>query len=131
MAKSRRRSRAERRTRNEKVRHERRNDNNEPLLISSTKNGHDLVITLENIAVAENSFTIEDHFSHVFNPHSIDRVIFDLAKVPFMDSTSLGLLVDLKKKVNNAGAHFFITNPSPQVRWLIDTLRLNHILAVV
>lgn len=52
------------------------------------------------------------------------KVIVDLGKVEFMDSTGLGLLVILNKKMESTGGELFLRNVPEDVMVLIRTTRL-------
>ena len=131
MTRIRRFSRAERRKNSDIVELERRKNDTNPLEITALNSSRDLIINLRNPVVAENSFMIREFVERVLDPHMVERVIVDLKDVPFIDSSGLGVLVDVKKKVNRDGVDFFLTNPREHVLWLIDTLLLDRILPIL
>ena len=67
----------------------------------------------------------------MIHPQSVNKVVVDLKGVPFIDSTALGVLVDLKKELDTLGIDFVVANPSKQVRWLIDLMLLDKVLRIV
>lgn len=131
MAEYRRQSRAERRQRNRQVPVERRNITPPELVISSLESNRTLMVHLENRFIADNSFELKEYLNNVLNPHSIDRVVLNIEKVPYMDSTALGLLVDIKRNLNDLGVEFCLKNPSNQVSWLLEILMLDRVLPVI
>jgi anti-anti-sigma factor len=55
---------------------------------------------------------------------TVERLVFDLADVTFMDSSGLAVLV----RAENAGARVEVQNPSPAVRVILVTTGLQHFL---
>ena len=131
MAEYRRQSRAERRQRNKEVPVDRRTITPPELVLSSQESNRTLTVNLENRFIADNSFELKEYLNNVLNPHSIDRVILHIEKVPYMDSTALGILVDIKRNLNELGVEFCLKKPSHQVSWLIEILMLDRVLPVI
>ena len=48
------------------------------------------------------------------------HVIFNMAGVPFIDSTAMGLLALNHQKFQKAGGRISLVNPQPEVRLLLD-----------
>ena len=42
-----------------------------------------------------------------------EKVVFDLKRISFMDSTGIGFLIGRYKKFNRYGVPVYLTNPSP------------------
>lgn len=55
-----------------------------------------------------------------------ERVVVDLAEVPFIDSSGLSALLTPRR----AGAELVVQNPSPRVRALLDLVGVPGIIAV-
>lgn len=131
MVEYRRRSRAERRRKKEERADERRKMHLPPVKIENEQRGRLIRFYLKNPMVAENCYEVKDYIWRSINPPLVDRVIVDLSGVPFMDSTALGLIVDIKKQLGQVGVEFLIANPTKQVRLLIETLLLDKILKII
>ena len=58
------------------------------------------------------------------------RVVLDLAKVAFVDSTGLSLLVAADRWTREQGGWFRIAEPADQLRRLLSTTNLDRRLAV-
>ena len=56
------------------------------------------------------------------------RVVVDLTKVGFMDSSGLGALVAGLKRTRQAGGDLRIASPQEQVRMVLDLTNLDRIL---
>jgi anti-anti-sigma factor len=128
----RRHSRAERRKEpTKRIPFDRRKKIRNQLEVRTEKNDHKIVIFAVHEMVAENCQAIRDTLEESMNPQDIKHVILDIKDVPFMDSVAVGMLVDLKQQLSTLKIDFAISRPSPQVRWLIEILRLDRILRVV
>lgn len=56
------------------------------------------------------------------------RLILDLGRVPFIDSSGLGALVGGLKQARDAGGDLRIARPLPEVLDLLSLMRLDRIL---
>ncbi|WP_097461386.1 STAS domain-containing protein [Mangrovitalea sediminis] len=59
---------------------------------------------------------------------SVKKITLDLAKTRYMDSSALGMLVQLKKKCDEAGKGVAIVNATGQVR---ETLEIANIQKLI
>ena len=55
------------------------------------------------------------------------KLIIDMARVDFVDSSGLGSLVGALKLVNNRGGDIKIVSPRPEVRTIFELTRLHRI----
>ena len=58
------------------------------------------------------------------------QVLLDFARVTFIDSTGLGMLVKSHRAAETAGARFAVVHPTPQTRKLIRVLGLDQLLHI-
>ena len=58
------------------------------------------------------------------------RVLLDFAKVTFIDSTGLGVLVKSHRAAEATHARFAVVHPTPQTRKLIRVLGLDQLLHI-
>jgi anti-anti-sigma factor len=58
------------------------------------------------------------------------QVLLDFAKVTFIDSTGLGVLVKSHRAAEAVDARFCVVHPTPQTRKLIQVLGLDQLLHV-
>jgi anti-sigma B factor antagonist len=61
----------------------------------------------------------------------VTNVILDLARLNFMDSTGLGVIVTEHKRVQRAGGTLTVFSPSSPVRRLFEITGLAHHLDIV
>lgn len=58
----------------------------------------------------------------------IDRVVFNLKDLSFMDSTGIGMLIGRYKKLKKSGISVFIENPSVATEKIIEVSGLYKIM---
>ncbi|MDQ7831702.1 MAG: STAS domain-containing protein [Desulfovibrionaceae bacterium] len=58
------------------------------------------------------------------------EVVADLSGVTFMDSSGIGFLIGLRRRAESSGRRFRLQNPSPQIKKLLDMLRLSDFFAM-
>ena len=58
------------------------------------------------------------------------RLVVDLSKVTFCDSSGLGAFVRLKKRIDAADGRFALAGPSPTVRTILDVTGLAEVVGV-
>ncbi len=56
------------------------------------------------------------------------NLVFNLARVSFVDSSGLGVLLGRYKRVSKQGGKVFIVSPQPQVRKVLDLSGLLRIM---
>jgi anti-sigma B factor antagonist len=59
-----------------------------------------------------------------------NRLIFDLKRVDFIDSSGLSVLVSALKAANNDTGEVLLLSPNDAVRSLIELTRLHHIFEI-
>ena len=60
--------------------------------------------------------------------HGAPRVVLDLGRVPFIDSSGLGALVGGLKQARDAGGDLRIARPQPEVLDILSLMRLDRVL---
>ena len=61
----------------------------------------------------------------------VRRIVIDLGAVEFIDSSGLGLLVNVQRRVEHVTAHLVIVEPAERVRRVFEITRLDRQLALV
>ncbi len=78
----------------------------------------ELVVSRSEEAKAFLTATVEDGHS---------QLVVDLAKMTFIDSSGLGVLIGAKKVANNAGGDVRLCGLSPQVQTIFQLTRLDRV----
>ena len=63
--------------------------------------------------------------------HQPKRLILNLEKVPYMDSSAIAVLVESLQKMRKISGRIFLTNLQPRVKGLIEIARLDTIFTLV
>lgn len=70
-------------------------------------------------------------FNDIFIKDSYKKVIFDMSKLTFMDSTGIGLILSGYKKLRNKNVPTFITAPNKQIDKIIRVSGLYTIMPLI
>jgi N-acetylglucosaminyldiphosphoundecaprenol N-acetyl-beta-D-mannosaminyltransferase len=58
--------------------------------------------------------------------NELRHCVLDMGQVQFIDSTGVGLLIRLQKKIRADGRHLVLLAPTPMVRRALELMRLQH-----
>lgn len=58
------------------------------------------------------------------------KTVIDLGRVKFVDSSGCGALVEMHKHFQTGGGGLRLCNPAPNVKTLLDMVRLNRVLGL-
>lgn len=61
----------------------------------------------------------------------LKRVIIDLAQVSYIDSSGVGTLVELKRRLDRSDGRVVLVALQPRVRSVFEITRLDHFFAIV
>jgi anti-sigma B factor antagonist len=73
---------------------------------------------------------LEDHVSQL-KKDGVDRIIFEMSGVDFVDSAGLGMLTQSYSIFNNGGGKFVLTGITERVSQILKLTRLDTILPIV
>ena len=59
------------------------------------------------------------------------KLVLNLEKVPYVDSSAIAVMVEALQKLRKAGGKVYLTNLSPRVKGLLEIARLDSIFSVV
>ena len=91
-------------------------------------NFSDIVELPERLSMAQASSIREGLHELVEQGHS--NLILDLAKVNFMDSSGLSVLLSARKSVTQKNGQVVLLSPSAEARLLIELTRLNEVFDI-
>lgn len=109
---------------------ERRKQVRRDVLVSQRLKENILLVTLENELVTENIHPVREELQRVIDEPQITRIVINMKKVPFVDSMSVGVLLELHQLFAKAGKKMILLNVTPQVRLLIETLMLDTVFNI-
>ncbi len=91
--------------------------------------GEVTVVTLPGETLdAGNSREFRNRVQPVLEAH--DRVVFDLSRLTFVDSSGCGALVSCLRGMKEAGGDLFLCNLSSQVRDLFNVIRMDQVFRI-
>ena len=101
-------------------------------LISAARlDGDALVVAVRGEIDLQNSPELRTELIDLFMKHAPQRVVLNLAQVPYMDSSAIAVLVELLQKVRKAGGKVYLTSLQPRVKGLVEIARLGSIFGIV
>jgi len=104
--------------------------NNDSGLIGSARESGDAYIAAINGEVdLNNSPELRSALLSLLSRHRPRRLILNLAKVPYMDSSAIAVLVELLRKMGKGGK-LVLTDLQPRVRGLLEIARLDTIFTL-
>ena len=78
---------------------------------------------------ASSSASIKDHLKNRFDP-DVRRAEVDLGSVHFIDSSGVGFLLGIYRKLPEEGAEVILRNVQPPVQAVLELLRLHRVFKV-
>ena len=101
------------------------------LVPTARREGTAVVAAIVGEIDLHNSPELRDAMIDVLLRGDPQKLILDLANVPYMDSSALAVLVEALKRLQRAGGRIFLFNLQPRVKGLLEIARLDTIFNVV
>jgi anti-sigma B factor antagonist len=97
-------------------------------LISSARAEGDVVLcSIEGEIDLKNSPDLREALLDLIQRQKPQKVILNLARVPYMDSSAIAVLVESLQKLRRAGGKMCLTDLQPRVKGLLEIARLDSI----
>lgn len=100
------------------------------LVPSAVENGEVVVATVAGDIDLHNSPELRTAVLDVLLRKSPRKLILNLEKVPYMDSSAIAVLVEALQRMRKYGGRIFLTNLHPRVRGLLEIARLDSIFVL-
>jgi anti-anti-sigma factor len=108
------------------------NDSAPLSLVSIDKDGCIRVASSGNLTSANISFSSKNPLESVLGATwSSNRVILDLAKTDFMDSTAIAWLIGTNKQFRSSGGSIAIHSVAPRARQMLDILKIGKVIPLI
>lgn len=91
---------------------------------------NDVIVLRLNGRVDSNSIPVLRERIDVITTNKPSRIIVDLAKVSFMDSSGLATLVYAMKHCREGGGNLCLINPAQPIRMILELTRLDKALDI-
>src|SRR5688572_13339961 len=89
------------------------------------------VATLRGEIDLHNSPTLRTRLLKFLDDKQPQKLVLNLAEVPYMDSSAIAVLVEALQKMRKTGGKIYLTNLQPRVKGLLEIARLDSIFQVV
>jgi anti-sigma B factor antagonist len=101
------------------------------LIPAARKEGDAVIVAVRGEIDLQNSPELRTELLDLLTKHAPQRLVINLAQVPYMDSSAIAVLVELLQKVRKTGGRVFLTNLQPRVKGLLEIARLGSIFSIV
>src|SRR5215207_512838 len=101
------------------------------LIPAARKEGDAVIVAVRGEIDLQNSPELRTELLDMMAKHTPQRVVINLAQVPYMDSSAIAVLVELLQKVRKTGGKIYLTNLQPRVKGLLEIARLGSIFSIV
>jgi anti-anti-sigma factor len=99
------------------------------LVPSARLEGATLIAAVTGEIDLNNSPEMRSALLELVSRHGVRKLILNLAKVPYMDSSAIAVLVELLRKLGKGGT-VVLTDLQPRVKGLLEIARLDTIFAI-
>ena len=104
---------------------------NTDLIPAARKQGDAVVVSVRGEIDLQNSPELRTELLDLLVKHSPQRLVLNLAQVPYMDSSAIAVLVELLQKVRKTNGKIYLTDLQPRVKGLLEIARLGSIFSIV
>lgn len=101
------------------------------VIISARRDGDVIFIAIRGDIDLHNSPGLRTDLLDALNRQMPQKLVLNLAEVPYMDSSAIAVLVEALQKMRKAGGKIYLTNLQPRVKGLLEIARLDTIFIVV
>src|SRR5919112_6542452 len=101
------------------------------LIPAARQEGDAVVVAVRGEIDLQNSPELRTELLDLLTKHSPQRLVLNLAQVPYMDSSAIAVLVELLQKVRKTGGKVYLTSLQPRVKGLVEIARLGSIFSIV
>jgi anti-anti-sigma factor len=89
-----------------------------------------LVVSLVNELVADNCYAVRDAILRALDAVIAEQIVINFEGVPFVDSTTVGMLLELHKRAAARHKHLVLANVPPVMESLLETLMLEGVFDI-
>lgn len=98
--------------------------------IDTKNNAFNIKITGEMDANGCSTSQIADDLENLLKPETEQHILLDIGNVTFLDSSGIGVIVFLFKRLKSSGGSLEIINVNGQPKELINLLRVDNVIPV-
>ncbi len=101
-----------------------------PLLSAVRREGATASAAIQGEIDLHNSPTLRAALLNLLAEGGVEKLILNLAAVPYMDSSAIAVLVEALQKLRKINGKICLTNLQPRVKGLLEIARLDTIFVV-
>ena len=91
---------------------------------------HYIIFELDGPIRAGNEYELAEKVEKVFDKPNSPKFIIDLKKVPFVNSATLGVFLNMHKRAESMNGRFALSSLNKEVENLLEITKLNSILEI-
>jgi len=104
---------------------------NTPLIPSARSEGDAVLASVDGEIDLKNSGDLREALLDLVARQPTKKLVLNLSKVPYMDSSGIAVLVEVLGKLRKSGGKVFLTNVQRRVQGILEIAKLNAIFSVV
>src|SRR5438045_1070275 len=101
------------------------------LIQTVRQEGDCVIVTVKGEIDLQASPELRVALLELLKKYSPKKLVLNLSRVAYMDSSAIAVLVEMLKKMNSAGGKIYLTSLQPRVQGLLEIVRLNTIFSIV
>ena len=92
---------------------------------------HQMFLLIRGRVTANEAYALFQHAGQTLDDPEIHAIWVDMDRCNYIDSTTIGTLIRMQKRVQARGGKFLIANPSPAVAAIIEKTKLTQYFSIV
>ena len=100
------------------------------LVPTARKEGDAVILSLRGEIDLHNSSEVRTEVLDLINRNKPNKLVMNIALVPYMDSSAIAVLVEAVQKMRKAKGRVVLTNVQPRVQSVLDIAHLNSIFII-
>lgn len=91
----------------------------------------DLFIIVKGRGTADYCSELNTYLQEILSKFSIERLLFDTQEADYLDSSFIGLILAMKKKMSKFEDHVFLLNPNKKISEIFNIMGLDHFVPTI
>ena len=105
-------------------------DTGTPLIANARAEGDAVIARLAGNLTIINAPELRTGLTRLIEEHAPTRLVLNFADIAYLDSTSLGVLIEAHKAIAGNSGRVVLTDLSPQIRGLIGIMKLDTVFVI-
>ena len=100
------------------------------LIPAARKEGDAVIVAVRGEIDLQNSPELRTELLDLLTKNAPQRLVINLAQVPYMDSSAIAVLVESLQRIRKLGGKIYLTDLQPRVQGLLEIARLGTIFVI-